>query len=370
MRELRPWLYRVVHNAALNVRRASREQDGALSEASGLSVGMAVDADVERHMELRDALADVAALPAMQREAMLMSVLDGSSHEEVASALGITHGAVRGLLYRARSTLRAAATALTPQPLVAWLHGAVARVAPGTARLAEVSSQGADTGANSLLFKGAALALTTAALAAGAAVGPFRGHDRSRPKAVASVGGQPRQLAVVPTPEPAVGPPSSSHTQIAQRSAGAAPPVNTESALPLASRAAPAAAPVPRSVPIATHGVQPVSVAAPTSVAAAPAQGVPPAAVASAAAVPVAGSGESVTSTTPVSQPPPPVEAPAGGGGTSGGGKESGDDEHETQESDDGTSGVGESGSGGSDDSSETHSGAGSSDDVAEKGDS
>ncbi len=37
----------------------------------------------------------------MQRDAILMSAVDGRSHEEVASALGVTDGAVRGLLYRA-----------------------------------------------------------------------------------------------------------------------------------------------------------------------------------------------------------------------------------------------------------------------------
>ena len=39
---------------------------------------------------MREALTDVAALPPMQREAILMSAIDGRSHEEVASALGIS----------------------------------------------------------------------------------------------------------------------------------------------------------------------------------------------------------------------------------------------------------------------------------------
>jgi hypothetical protein len=51
---------------------------------------------------------------------MLSTALEGRSHDEVADALGLTHGAVRGLIYRARATLRAAAAALTPSPLVHW----------------------------------------------------------------------------------------------------------------------------------------------------------------------------------------------------------------------------------------------------------
>src|SRR5665213_4093855 len=92
VRELRPWLYRVVHNAAVNLMRASGVEHGELSEASGVHAGYAVDVDVELGMALREALADVAALPALQREAILMSAIHGSSHEEMASALGVTHG--------------------------------------------------------------------------------------------------------------------------------------------------------------------------------------------------------------------------------------------------------------------------------------
>ena len=57
-------------------------------------------------IQMRDALTHVAALPQAQREAIFLTVIDGHSHEEVASALGITHGAVRGLLRNELESLR------------------------------------------------------------------------------------------------------------------------------------------------------------------------------------------------------------------------------------------------------------------------
>ena len=72
-------------------------------------------------MALRRTLAGVAALPERQREALLRTAVEGRSQEEVARALGLSHGAVAQLVMRGRRTLRAAATALTPPWLFDWL---------------------------------------------------------------------------------------------------------------------------------------------------------------------------------------------------------------------------------------------------------
>jgi RNA polymerase sigma factor (sigma-70 family) len=176
VRELRPWLYRIVHNTAINSIRSSPEEQGSTLEAVSMDT-VEAESQLERSIAARDALTDVAALPPMQREAILLSALDGRSHEEVASALGITNGAVRGLLYRARATLRSAAAIFTPQPLLDWASGSASRVAPTAGRLAELSAGGGGEAGGALL-KGAAVAVTTA-LAAGAVFVP--GHHRAAP---------------------------------------------------------------------------------------------------------------------------------------------------------------------------------------------
>ncbi len=175
VRELRAWLYRIVHNTAVNVVRRSSEEraldlDAALIEA----VAAAPDAELERASAAREALAHVAALPQMQRHAILLSALEGRTHEQVASALGISDVAVRGLIYRARVTLRAAAAAFAPAPLIAWCTQAASRLG-ARAGTAQLTLGGGPPGAGGVLLKGTAL-VATAALAAGAVLGPLRGH--------------------------------------------------------------------------------------------------------------------------------------------------------------------------------------------------
>jgi RNA polymerase sigma-70 factor (ECF subfamily) len=48
----------------------------------------------------------MAALPAKQRAAVLLSRVDGLAHRDVAAALGTTEGAVKALLFRATQTLK------------------------------------------------------------------------------------------------------------------------------------------------------------------------------------------------------------------------------------------------------------------------
>ena len=171
VRELRPWLYRIVHNTAVNALRAPEERLRA-AEPPALELA-AAEPEIEHRLAAQAALTDVAALPPMQREALLMSAVDGRSHEEVASALGVSQGAVRGLLYRARSALRDAAAAIVPPPLVAWALGGASRMAPTATRLAELSGPaGGDMGG--AVLKCAAVCVT-AALAAGAVIVPLHG---------------------------------------------------------------------------------------------------------------------------------------------------------------------------------------------------
>ena len=82
----------------------------------------------------------------------------------VAAALGLSDGAVRGLVYRARSTLRTAVTALTPPPLLNWALSSGPRGGPSMAAVIEISAGGGSVGLGGLLLKGTVIAATAGAL--------------------------------------------------------------------------------------------------------------------------------------------------------------------------------------------------------------
>ena len=166
VRELRPWLYRIAHNQALNTLRAA---GSALPAVAAELPAISLEAEVERREELRAALDGIEALPDRQRAALVAIAVADRPHADVARELGMSDGALRQLLLRARTTLRAAATALTPYPMMSWLAGSQEATA---ARVAEVA-----VGAGGA---GVALKAGVAALAAGAVVagGPALHGDR------------------------------------------------------------------------------------------------------------------------------------------------------------------------------------------------
>src|SRR4051795_3835210 len=114
VRELRPWLYRIAHNTSLNQLRMSGYDFDELQES--LRITEAPDDELERRAVVRQTLTGLAALPERQREALLAIAVEGRSQDEVAEVLGLSQGAVRQLVHRARTQLRAAATAITPFP--------------------------------------------------------------------------------------------------------------------------------------------------------------------------------------------------------------------------------------------------------------
>jgi RNA polymerase sigma factor (sigma-70 family) len=156
VRELRPWLYRIAHNQALNTLRAA---GAALPAVAAELPAISLEAEVERREELRAALHGIQALPDRQRAALVAIAVADRPHADVARELGMSDGALRQLLLRARTTLRAAATALTPYPMMSWLAGSQEATA---ARVAEAA-----IGAGGA---GVALKAGVAALAAGAVV--------------------------------------------------------------------------------------------------------------------------------------------------------------------------------------------------------
>ena len=160
--EVKPWLYRIVHNAALNMLRVSGYDYCTLHES--LCGADAPQADLERRIAIREALAGLAALPQMQREALLRTAVQGHPHRRVARDLGLSETALRGLVYRARASLRAAASAIVPPPLLSWALQSGCGGAPALGRLGELAG-GGSAGLAGLFMKGGAVALTAGVLA-------------------------------------------------------------------------------------------------------------------------------------------------------------------------------------------------------------
>jgi RNA polymerase sigma factor (sigma-70 family) len=179
--DVKPWLYRIVHNAAVNALRVSGYDYCKLNES--LSGAGAPQEDLDRRIAVREALAGLAALPEMQREALLRTAVEGRTHQQVARDLGLSENALRGLVYRARSTLRAAAGAITPSPLVSWALGAT-RGTPVVERLAELGAGGGSAGLAGLLMKGGAVAVTASVLAGGMVTG-HHGHKSAAKRTAA-----------------------------------------------------------------------------------------------------------------------------------------------------------------------------------------
>jgi RNA polymerase sigma factor (sigma-70 family) len=159
VRDPRAWLYRIVHNVAVSNQRRPVLVPVQLRDTAAAN---GADHVAEQRMAARDALAGLAALPDLQREVMVGTAVDGMSHEELASALGLSSGAVRGLIYRARATLRAAAAAITPGPLISWALRSGS--GPGAGFYEAVAGSGT-AGIGGILVKGGAIAATAGAIA-------------------------------------------------------------------------------------------------------------------------------------------------------------------------------------------------------------
>ncbi|MCW2997813.1 MAG: polymerase, sigma-24 subunit, subfamily [Solirubrobacterales bacterium] len=192
--DLRPWLYRIAHNASLNTLRGDTDgwslDDPSAAAAAEFVTGASgpsddVEATVVRREHLRATLDTISGLPAAQRDALLLRELEGRSHVEIAGTLGVTAGAARQHVMRARAAVRAAVTAVTPYPLAAKLATSMT-LNPTGERLTQAAA-GAGIGAG--VAKVSAGVLATGAIVGGA-VGGFTSTapvDRDRGRAVSEV---------------------------------------------------------------------------------------------------------------------------------------------------------------------------------------
>ncbi len=217
--ELRPWLYRIVRNTALNDLRDAPPAAEELGEA--VAGGQSAAVEAERREEIMELMERLRALPEPQRAAIVMRELEGLSHEEIAAALGVSGGAARQAIYRARLSLRNGLGLLVPLPLLRTLfdHGAEAAAAGagGAAVAAGVATAGGGggaalggLGAGGALKAGVATVLVAGSVGAGVAIEQNRDRNGTEPAAAAAVpvpGGAPTSGSSGDSGGPAVGEP-------------------------------------------------------------------------------------------------------------------------------------------------------------------
>jgi len=103
---LRPWLFRIAHNAALDHLKSHGRRYTDVRDDMDDVAGYTDDADPA---VVRAALARFVALPLSQRSAVILKDVLGHSLEETAETMGTTVLAVKAALVRGRAALRAAA---------------------------------------------------------------------------------------------------------------------------------------------------------------------------------------------------------------------------------------------------------------------
>ena len=205
VRHLRGWLYRIVRNAATRpTGPLCVPLDGAAASASS------VEDVVQQRVLAVTALSELSRLPDRQRQAMIGTALDGRARAEVASSMGLSEGAVRQLVHRARTTLRGALTAVIPLPLGRWIAAARPDV-PGTAELA--AGAGAASSGGLAIKLGAVLASGT--LLTGAAIDlrgvPAHPAHPDGARAAISVHARPHLARVRPVVVASVASPALTH---------------------------------------------------------------------------------------------------------------------------------------------------------------
>ena len=108
VRGVRPWLFRIAHNASIDLIRRRRPQSAldelAEIESSSLTAPSAA-AEVEGRAELAEAVADIRTLPERQQSALVMRELSALAYSEIARALATSEPAGRQLVHQARTTL-------------------------------------------------------------------------------------------------------------------------------------------------------------------------------------------------------------------------------------------------------------------------
>jgi RNA polymerase sigma-70 factor (ECF subfamily) len=105
-RPFRPWLMRIVLNAARDLQRRGFVRRSEPISPAEAAPGLSPERETDRAL-IRDKVARaLSSLPERQRLAVTMFDAEGFAHAEIAEALGIPEGTVRSDVFHARRALR------------------------------------------------------------------------------------------------------------------------------------------------------------------------------------------------------------------------------------------------------------------------
>ena len=113
------WLYRIVHNLAIDLMRKPGRRDAELAERTTIDedtdfplvarIDGADPLDVVRRREIAGRIqVALDALPPYHRGVILMREVEGMSYEEMAQAMGVSKGTIMSRLFHARQKLQRA----------------------------------------------------------------------------------------------------------------------------------------------------------------------------------------------------------------------------------------------------------------------
>lgn len=107
---VRSWMLSITHNRAIDQLRRSRRHDGRRTGDDGLAERMPADddtgAEALRQIQADDAGRALACLPDAQRAVIELSFYSGYSHVEIADALDVPLGTVKGRMRLALEKLQ------------------------------------------------------------------------------------------------------------------------------------------------------------------------------------------------------------------------------------------------------------------------
>ena len=256
---LRPWLYRIARNCAIDMlRKQPFDHDELDPEFDGVPQTPGV---FEQKEELARVVAAIQALPEGQRRALTLRELEGRSYGEISAELGHTDSGVRQLIFRARTALRNLGAMLLPFGSLRWrLAESSSSSAVADPHQVAVAATVSSTGGGSALQAAASAVAATVTLLATAA-------PHERPGAHANVGSSTtgaivRPLATGPAPIAGIMPATrgSGERKPAQHEVHVGGPAPAPSSDLVAAPVAPVAAATPAAPPVASLPIDPPSV--------------------------------------------------------------------------------------------------------------